>query len=511
VAFLLIKSVLLSDAKPNPPATALGASARASLLWGGGFTLMRDIAQFGVMLILVRLLTPVDYGTAALAQAIVGVVSVISYATFSSHALQLRNPDDIDWQAHFTSAAVLNTVLAGFVLVLAFGLSFSEQYTEAALPLAALSVVFLIEIPGTLRHRMLEAHHDWARFRLLVTIGTLLGLGSGLLVGLVGGGVWALIVQVPMLGLPAAIDLLIFQRFRPDWSWSRARWRDTFRFGLDRIGSGLVVRGRALNEQVLLSGLYDFATLGIFSRAIGLATLLAGRIGSIAIMSLYPVVTRAERNSPRFRRLADLVLRGVVWTTVPAAAFLGLAAHDTVSLLYGAQWTGVARLLPLAVVPIGLGGITSALSSLLVANDNSRTALSLDVVAGLSGIALAIVLIPFGASTYLAGLGIHAVVIAGAAIALLLGRGAISARGVAAAFAPALTSGAAGILAVLAVPHALGVSENLAVRIVTDASAFGITHLAVLRIAFADPLQELLDVAPGGDRLARSLGLAVPL
>jgi O-antigen/teichoic acid export membrane protein len=136
-----------------------------------------------------------------------------------------------------------------------------------------------------------------------------------------------------MLGLPAAIDLLFVKRFRPDWTRSWARRRDAFRFGLDRIGSGVVGRGRALNEQMLLSGLYDFATLGIFSRATGLATLLAGRIGSVAIMSLYPIVTRAERNSPRFRRLADLVLRGVVWTTVPAAAFLGLAAQDTVSLL----------------------------------------------------------------------------------------------------------------------------------------------------------------------------------
>jgi hypothetical protein len=49
--------------------------------------------------------------------------------------------------------------------------------------LAALPVVFLIEIPDTLRHRMLEAHHDWKRFRLLLIIGTFLGLGSGLLVG----------------------------------------------------------------------------------------------------------------------------------------------------------------------------------------------------------------------------------------------------------------------------------------------------------------------------------------
>jgi hypothetical protein len=56
------------------------------LLWGGGFMLLRDVPQFAVMLILVRLLSPADYGTAALAQAVICVVSVVSFTTFSDRA-----------------------------------------------------------------------------------------------------------------------------------------------------------------------------------------------------------------------------------------------------------------------------------------------------------------------------------------------------------------------------------------------------------------------------------------
>jgi O-antigen/teichoic acid export membrane protein len=69
----------------------LGASARASVLWGGGFTVARDVAQFAGMLVLVRLLSAEDYGTAALAQSITGLLSVVSFGTFLTHALQLRN------------------------------------------------------------------------------------------------------------------------------------------------------------------------------------------------------------------------------------------------------------------------------------------------------------------------------------------------------------------------------------------------------------------------------------
>ena len=424
--------------------------------------------------------------------------------------MQVRNPNEIDWQAHFSAAATINGMLASMTLVLAYALSFTTRYAEVALPLAALAAVLIVEIPGTLRARMLETKHDWKRFRLLLMVGTLLGIGTGLAVGLMGGGVWALIVQAPMLGLPAAIDLLFIQRFRPDWSWSWPRWRETFRFGVDRIGSGLVGRGRALNEQVMLSSIYDLATLGIFGRATGLASLVAGRIGSVAMLSLTPVVTRAQAGSVRFQRLADLVVRGVVWTTLPAAALLGLAARDTVAMLYGPQWDNVTALLPLAALAIGFGGIISALSSLLVANDGSRASMLLDVAAGVIAIVVAVALIPFGAWTYLAGLSAHALIVAVAAGALLMRRGALTAGGLAAAFVPALLAIAAGFAAALVVRRLVGTSDMLIIRVVADAVVFSAAYLATLRLTFARPMAELLEVLPGGPRLGTWFHISRP-
>lgn len=485
----------------SPP--SLGASARASILWGGGFTLLRDVAQFGVMLILVRLLTPADYGTAALVQAIVGVFSMVSFGTFSSHALQQRNPDEIDWQAHFTAATVLNTAIAALVLALAFGLSFVDRYREAALPLAALAIVFLIEIPGTLRHRMLEVHHDWKRFRLMLIIGTFLGLGVGLAVGLMGGGVWALILQIPMLGIPAAIDLFVKVRFKPDWSWSWARYRETAWFGFTRVGAGGMGRVRQLVEQVTLSSMFDLATLGIFSRALGLANLLTGRIGAVAMSSVYPVVTRAERGSERFQRLSGLVLRGVCWTTVPTATFLGISAADTVQFLYGSQWGAVAKLLGLAGIAVGLMGIANALSGLLLANNETRAAFWLDVLAAIGGIALALILIPYGAVTYLTGLVALALVMTAITIGMLVGRGGVAIRGVAAAIGPAILAGILGAAAVAVVHRLFGTSAYVLVRLAIDAVVFSAGYLIALRMIFNSAFAELIEVAPGGAWLSR--------
>ena len=128
-----------------------------------------SLAQFGVMLILVQLLSLLTALPPSSHRLL--VFSRQPPIQPSPCVLQIQDPESIDWQAHFTAAAAINLLIFGFVLLLAFGLTFTATYRGVALPLAALGLVFLIEIPSTLCHRMLEAHHDWKRFQLLLAIG----------------------------------------------------------------------------------------------------------------------------------------------------------------------------------------------------------------------------------------------------------------------------------------------------------------------------------------------------
>ncbi len=486
-------------------APSLGASARASLLWGGGFTILRDVAQFATMLVLVRLLSPADYGTAALAQTIIGFLSVFSFGTLVMHALQMREPSNIDWQAHFTAAVVVNTTLCVITLCVAWLLSFTQRYANAALPLAALSLIFIVEIPGTLRHRMVQVSHDWRRFRLLLLCGTLLALLTGLAIAWGGGGVWALIVQPPLFGVPAAFDLIVNMRWRPDWTWSWSRYRDAARFGFTRMGSAIVSNSRQMTEQAMLAGVYDFATLGIFTRSIGLATLAAGRVGSVAMGSLYPIITRAECASEQFRRYAALALRGVVWTTVPAGTYVAIDARDIVHLLYGSKWDFVVPLLPLAAAWVGLGGIVTVANNLLLANDRIRACLMLDIITAGLGIGIALWLVPAGPSVYLTGLIAYSGLLLVVTLVVLNATRGISVGAVLAALVPAAISAMVAIGAVFGTHEVFGKSGHNLLRIIVDATFFSATYLAIMRISFASSLQELLEVAPGGATIARGL------
>lgn len=485
---------------------SIRAAARSALLWGVGFTSLRDVLQFFSMLILVRILTPHDYGRVALAQTLIGLLSILSIKTFVANALQARDPARIDWDAQFTLALTVNLAMFAATLAAAGVLSLIPSYGEAALPLAVLSVVFLIEIPANLRGTQLQVTHNWPRYQILLMVGIVAGNVLAILIALTGGGYWALVAGAMTTGVPMAVDFVMGSHPRLVRGWDRQKGALTF--GASRVASAGINSSRQTIEQMTLVGTSDFAALGIFTRSIGLATLAAGRVGGLVMAALYPAITRAEASSAQFRRVAAVSLRGIVWVTIPSAAFLALTAPELVHLLYGPKWPDVIQLLPLAAGQTAAVGIGSACYGLLLANQNLKACLVVDVVSGSSGIVLALLVIPLGLNIYLAALLCHGLVVLTLILFQLRRHGGIDAAGIFHAILPPLAAAAAGAAAVTLVTHSLPMGVGSLAGLAVKAASFTLAVLAVFRFGAARQLSELLEAAPGGRRLSHMLRLA---
>jgi O-antigen/teichoic acid export membrane protein len=309
-------------------------------------------------------------------------------------------------------------------------------------------------------------------------------------------------------GLPLAADFYLGCQARPRLVAGWRRNREVLNFGISRVASAGLNGARQTTEQMTMVGAYDFAALGMFTRAIGLATLISGRFGSLVLSSLYPAITRAEAASEQFRRAAGVSLRGIAWVTIPASCFLGIAAEELVRLLYGPKWDAVASLLPLAAAQVGVMGLGAACYGLLLANQSVASCLAVDIVSGTTGIVLALVFIPRGIETYLLVLLVHGAAILTLILVLLWRSRGIAAGDVARALLPpALASLVAAAAAVLVNDLLFegGVSAvDLAVKIVV----FGLLLAGILRIAVPAALDEMLHLVPGGRHLRRMLRFA---
>ena len=484
---------------------SLGASARQAVLWSAGLNLARDLLQFLQMLVLARLLSPEAYGEVGLATTVISVLAVLSFENSVRHVLQLRDDETVDYDLHFTAGLVVNGLLFLVANAMAIGVRFVPRYASLAPLVHWLSLTFLLSVPVEIRTRMLERAHDWQRLRALQLIRLVLSVAGGIAMAMAGAGVYALVVPGILSALVVPIDLFLVVGWKYHWKWDPAAYADAMRFGLSRVGSNALNSGRALLKNFLIAQHFSMSTLGIVGRAESLGNMACGRLGDELGNSLYPIITRADAGSARFRRIAGLVLRSVAWAIVPVGVYASIEARGLVHLAYGSRWDEVIPILPLAMAAAVTVGIGATAYRLLLANNQSRLCLRLDgVVVSLSVVAM-VLLAPMGMLAFLGG--VVAVGFASAVIllGLLVRTRGLEASDLPAALAPPLLGTiAGGILAVVAGAVLPGETRP-AIRLLVSAPLFAVGYLIVLRWGYRAELAELLDYAPSGGKLRRYL------
>ena len=491
------------------PIESLRDKIKQAILWNASFALLRDVVNFAVTLILVRLLSPEDYGKSALVLSVIGFMGVFSFQNFLGHVLQVRQDREVNYQQHCTAGVAIQLALCLATNAVAAILYWTDSYHPVAHFVHILSLVFLFDVPTGLRGKMLERDLDWRRLRLLHLLGMLLARGCALAMAWAGATVHALLYPAFLVSLPFIYDLFVVQRWRPTWQWDHATYRRTWDFGMTRMFSGFTVKGRQLLEAGLFVRLGDFAAFGVFGRAVGLAELFCGRLSFVAMEAIYPALTKVEPGTPGYRRASALVLGCVTGCVIPIAIVLGIAAEAVVNLIYGDKWLAAVALLPWTMAAGAIGAIAHACYMLLLGNQNEKLCWRADLLQ-LTGTALSLIfLLPRGVQAYLGGL----VTTQGITLILLLRylcrQQAITFAEIRNAIARPVSAGIGALVICRLARQTVNGSDDptLAVTIVF-AIAFGMIYLALLRILFQPMLRELVSYCPGSKHLHRLLLLS---
>lgn len=486
-----------------------GHKARVAIAWNAGFSLFRDLLQFAVTVMLVRLLTPESYGQFGLVTTIIGFLNVLSLENFIAHTLQVRRDEDVHYQEHFTAGAVIQCGLCVLTNVVAVALRWLEAYAAIAPLVHVMSVAFVLDWPSGLRIKMLERALNWKRLRLLHAIGLLIASGLAIIMAASGAGVYALLVPGLVKRLVFIGDLFVAHRWRPRWAWSAKTYRPAWRFGLARMSSGSLVTGRKLLESGLFVHFIGFAGFGLYGRAMGLAYMLCYKFAYLFMQAIYPVLTKIESGTSAYDRASGLALRSVTWTVIPVGVLSAVLAEPIVHMLYGDQWTAVIPLLPWAIVARAAGAIVHVAYMLLLANQQHTCCMMTDLWMLLSTALTLIWLLPKGIGVYLIGSAMIQII-----ALILIASWLYDNRTVAVA-----TVSSAIMRPLAAALGAFGCCEGVRLWMGVEvqhfwlACAYGIgfsaVYVGLLRLLFASQLGELIRYLPGGHRLNRMLALGI--
>jgi len=324
-------------------------SARAAL-WNSAGNAVRLLLQFGVGILLARMLGPHAFGLVAIALILIGFGQLVTDLGFNSAIIQARELHAADVDFLFTIQFLVGAVLTALVVAIAEPAAAFFAEPNAGSVIRWMAPVFLMRAMGQTSAALLSRNLDFHA----IQIGTVGGYVSGyLLVGVslafTGHGVWSLVAAY-LTQTAVSSALAMAQANRIPRLTVRGGRRDLFRFGRQVISANLA-NWAIINIPAMIVGrIANPTTLGLYSRAV----MLAGAPRDAVVTGLQGVLFAAtSRSQDNPEEIKKALLACVTLYILLAGSILLAVAATAVTVvvaLFGAEWAEAARLLtPLAV------------------------------------------------------------------------------------------------------------------------------------------------------------------
>ena len=369
-----------SATRSAPDSSTLRANVAAGVRWGLVFGVANQLSRIAVGLVLVRLLTPADYGLAAIAFVCATFVLTLSDASLGKALVQRPTIDELDRSTVFWATVAIGVVLTGAGVAASGPLAHLFHQPKVQPLIAVLSLSFILvslqmtQVALFQREMMFKT----TTLRLILSAGVA-GI-VGVVVAVLGGGAWALIAQQLALISTSTVLLWILSPWRPRlmFSWSRLRMHGGF--GLNVMGSRLMDDVSTNADNALIGRFLGSAALGAYSVAYNLMTLPIARLVIPIQDTLFPAYARIQDDTARIRRIWLRTTAVMASVVAPAMVGLAVVAPNFVHFVLGSRWATVAPVLRI-LAPLAIAQSLAALASTtLLARDRTKTIFRCSVV-----------------------------------------------------------------------------------------------------------------------------------
>jgi teichuronic acid exporter len=372
------------DARPSasesdPSSTRkMDRSLLRSVAWNAASDWISQIFTWALFLIIVRLLSPADFGLLAL-QVVLLPLAYTSTLGIGRTVVTLRELTE-------DQISQLNTVglmlgLGSYAIAAAAAVPVARFYKIPRLvPVILVSSLGMIISGSQLVSNGLMMKE--LRFRALCTFNALAAVVTSiftLLFAWLGWGYWALIYGGMSGGILRAV--LVFWT-RPH-AYALPRWnslRHPLAFGRHVVVSTMTADFYASLDNFTAGRVLGPAALGLYGMAWTLANLPMEKVTSMVTMVIASYLAAIRDDLAELRRYMRNLTECIALLTFPGCVGLGLVAHEFVPLVLGHKWIGMTGPLEVLSIYAGVRSVVALIPKLLVSMGNARFVMWVDLV-----------------------------------------------------------------------------------------------------------------------------------
>jgi O-antigen/teichoic acid export membrane protein len=317
--------------------------------WVGVSRIVAEVLALATTIVLARLVSPAEYGTAVIVLMLPMLASILTYEGFGAFVVQTR----ICTREHVGSAVLLSITSGLLLTVMVFFLSplvaepvFGPGTSRLAQVCAP---IFLIASFSAVPRALLQRRLNWKWLNLSEIIQLIVGSIASLALAMAGLGGEALVLGAVIGG--AAVSMLLLAVAPGGLPlWDKASAKSIVGFGAPAAVSGLPATLQRNVTFLVLGGSTRPEQVGLYWRAYQLGVEYQFKISTITYRVAKPVLTRAARIED-LREIRTRLARLNTTLIFPLLALLIVLAPDVVPWIFGPDWAGAvepARVLAVA-------------------------------------------------------------------------------------------------------------------------------------------------------------------
>jgi len=312
------------------------------VIWRSGTQIVGQVVAWASTFLVIRILSPSDYGLFAMTQAILVLLNMLNGYGLASALIQKAEVDDRAVRQLFGMLIGLNIVLAGLQIAAAPLAAAYFRHPMVADLLRVQALLYLttpfIALPYALLSRALDFKRQAAVNLISAVCGAVAAFG-----GAIGGlGVWTLVIAPMVLWTTRAIGMM----------WAARCWvRPSFDFrgaGSMAHYGGLMATGQLFwfiqsQADVFVAGrVLDAHTLGLYTTSLFLAQIFVAKFVPPLNEVAFSAYARMQQDDGSVAAAFLTSVRLILLAAMPFYLGLAVVADPLVHVVLGPKWIGTA-------------------------------------------------------------------------------------------------------------------------------------------------------------------------
>ena len=368
----------------------MAETLRNQTIKGVGWSFGGSVVSYGITflvgIVLARLLSPAEYGLIGIVMVFVNVFDGIIDSGFSNALIRKKDATDADNNTMFITNLVISVFLFFVMFAGAPAIAMFFKNEQLILITRVMSFYLIINAFCIIQRTLLTKAIDFKTQTKCNVISSLMSGVIGIVMALMGYGVWALVGQQLSRIFFNMLCLWLCRNWVPTFSFSWQSFHELFGFGWKIMVSGILNSVWGQIYQIVIGRCYSAATLGLYTKSREYVDLVSKNVTTVVQRVSYPTLSKMQDDKDRMKNGYRRIIKTTILCVFVLVFFMAGSAKQLILVLIGEKWLSCVPMMQLVCFSMALYPLHSINLNMLQVQGRSDLFLKLEIVKKVIGV-----------------------------------------------------------------------------------------------------------------------------